>query len=113
MQEKGFIGPYRILVHTGSYADPFDNKVKRYVPEDAVLLLSNHIEGIKHFGAIKDRQAKLRAVPYFVKSVETQDPSNLYLLAQSAPLLVPKRINGSAIVHGPLMEKSFSPKSWR
>jgi hypothetical protein len=98
MQEKGYIGAYKICVHTGTYTDPFDNKMKRYVPENSVLLLSKHVEGTKHFASIRDRSCQMKAVPYFVKAIETQDPSNLYFLAQSAPLLVPKRINASSIV---------------
>ena len=98
MQEKGYLGSYKIVVHSGTYSDPFDNKVKHYVPENGVLLLSNHVEGVKHFGAIKDRKFDLRATPYAVKSIETEDPSNLYLLAQSAPLLIPKRINSTSLI---------------
>jgi hypothetical protein len=98
MQEKGFFGSYKILVHMGTYVDPFDNQTKHYVPEDSVILLSSSLEGIRHFGAIKDRSAQMRAVPYFAKTIEVEDPSALYVLAQSAPLLVPRRVNASMCV---------------
>lgn len=90
---KGAIGEYKIYVHSGKYEDPHLSQVKPFVPDNAVLALSNQIEGIKHFGAIKDFEADLQAVPFFVKKIVKDDPSALFLLAQSAPLLIPTRVN--------------------
>lgn len=53
------------------------------------------IDGVTHFGAIKDFKAGLKAVPIFAKSWEEENPSGMMLLTQSAPLVVPQRINAS------------------
>jgi hypothetical protein len=98
MQDKGYFGSYRVLVHMGSYVDPFDGQAKSYIPDCHILLLSPSVEGIRHFGAIKDRSAQMQAIPYFAKKYEVEDPSALFLLAQSAPLLVPRRVNASMCV---------------
>jgi Phage major capsid protein E len=98
LQEKGTLGEFRLICHLGKYLDPNTNAYMPYVPEDSVLLLSSALDGVKHFGAIKDRSAQMRAMPYFVKSIEVEDPSALFILAQSAPLLVPQRPNASMCV---------------
>ena len=52
------------------------------------MLLSPGINGTKHFGKIKDRKAKIKAMRYFTKSVEVEDPSaHCISLLNSAPLV--------------------------
>lgn len=53
------------------------------------------IDGITHYGAIKDFKAGMQALPIFAKSWEEENPSGLQLLTQTAPLVVPQRINAS------------------
>lgn len=52
------------------------------------------IEGVQHFGAILDVDA-LRAMKYFPKSWTEEDPSRRFVMTQSAPLIVPGRVNAS------------------
>jgi hypothetical protein len=92
---KGLFGEYKVFVHMGKYSDPHLGQVKPFVSDTSVLLLSDHIEGTRHFGAIKDFKANLLSIPFFVKQIIKEDPSAMYLLAQSAPLLVPGRVNAS------------------
>ncbi len=92
---KGLLGEYKTFVHLGKYIDPHLGEVRPFVPDNTVLLLSDQIEGTKHFGAIKDFEANLQSVPFFVKKIVKDDPSALFLLAQSAPLLVPGKVNAS------------------
>jgi len=54
-----------------------------------------NIDGVTHYGAIKDFKAKMQALPIFAKSWEEENPSGLSLLTQTAPLVVPQRINAS------------------
>lgn len=51
--------------------------------------------GVRHFAAIKDEEAGFQPMEFFTKSWVTPDPSVRYLLMQSAPLMVPYRINAS------------------
>ena len=82
MRNLGTYGDFQMMVHTGWYKDPIDGQSKFYVPENSVMLLSPGINGTKHFGKIKDRKAKIKAMRYFTKSVEVEDPSALYIIAQ-------------------------------
>ena len=89
----GQIDGFQIYVYQDYYVD--DNNVEQpMLPLNTVLLLSPDMEGVRHFGAIKDHDS-LAAVPYFPKSWIEPDPSVRYLMLQSAPLMVPYRPNAS------------------
>ena len=53
------------------------------------------IQGVRCFGAIKDKRAGLAALPMFPKMWDVEDPSVTYTMTQSAPLMVPVEPNGS------------------
>ena len=89
----GGIDGFNFFVYQDWYVD--DNNVEQpMLPLNTVLLVSPQLEGVRHFGAIKDHDS-LSAVPYFPKSWIEPDPSVRYLMLQSAPLMVPYRPNAS------------------
>lgn len=90
---RGSLGQFNIWTYSGSYTDPEDNTSKTILPDYTVLLGGRGMDGVKHFGAIRDLRAGISAQQYFVKSWEEEDPSRRFLLMQSAPLLVPYRPN--------------------
>ncbi len=61
------------------------------LPSNTVLLGSSAVEGIRHFGAIRDEKAGYCPMQMFPKLWTTEDPAVRYLMMQSAPLLVPYR----------------------
>lgn len=91
----GTVDLWNVYVYSGWYVDPKDNIEKQIWPADKVALLSPQIQGVRCFGAIRDERAGLQAMPYFPKSWVQEDPSVRFLMLQSAPLLVPYRINAS------------------
>lgn len=62
-------------------------------PNDVVI--TGDVEGIRCFGAIMDRKAQWASLAMFPKMWEQEDPSGLFLMTQSAPLMVPGRPNAS------------------
>lgn len=92
---KGNIGNFDIWVYAGWYEHPDTAVVTPYLPANTVMVLGNDIEGTRAYGAIRDEAAGFQATPYFSKSWTEQDPAVRYLLLQSAPLIVPYRINAS------------------
>lgn len=88
-------GDYRLWVYSDKYTDPMTNTEKEVLPAGEVIMASREIEGVRHFGAIKDLKAGLQPRDYFVKSWEEEDPSVRYFLGQSAPLIAPYRPNGT------------------
>lgn len=89
----GSIDGYNLFVYADWYIDPADGQEKPVLPSHTVLLGGSRIEGVRAFGAIRDEEAGYQAMPIFVKSWVEKDPSVRYVLSQSAPLVVPTRIN--------------------
>jgi hypothetical protein len=88
-------GEYRFYVHSDKYTDPMTNQTVDVLPAGEVVMASREIEGVRHFGAIQDLKAGIQPRSFFVKSWEVEDPSVRYILGQSAPLIVPYRVNGT------------------
>lgn len=90
----GNIDGYNIYVYAGWYVD--DNNVEQpIIPSGTVLMGGAQIKGVRAFGAIRDEESGYQALPFYSKSWVEKDPSVRYLLMQSAPLVVPERVNAS------------------
>jgi hypothetical protein len=96
IQYKGSFGDYNVFVHYGTYLD--DGREKQFFDPGEALLIGKSIDGVRHFGAIKDRKAQLKAMPFFLKSWENEDPSHRYIMIQSAPLLVSYDPNAACLM---------------
>jgi Phage major capsid protein E len=91
----GTIYGFNIYVYSAWYVDPADGTEKPILPAGSCILTSPALEGVKAYGAIRDEEAGLQSMPYFVKSWIEPDPSVRFLMMQSAPLVVPYRPNAS------------------
>jgi hypothetical protein len=89
----GNVDGFNVFVYSGWYVDPADGVEKTILPIGTVLLCSPAMEGVRAYGAIRDEEAGLQPVPYYVKSWVEPDPSVRFIMLQSAPLLVPYRPN--------------------
>jgi hypothetical protein len=83
-----------IYVYSEVYVDDTGAEIQLMDPRD-VVLTSPAIAGVRAFGAIMDARAGLRALQYFPKMWEQEDPSVVYTMTQSAPLMVPTFPNAS------------------
>ena len=92
---QGMVDQFAIYTYSGWVVDPVTDVQSPILPTFTVLgAAGDAVEGVRHFGAILDHDA-LVAESYFAKSWLEQDPSIRYLLMQSAPLLVPYRVNAT------------------
>lgn len=92
---QGTIDGFNIYTYSGWYVDPATGTETSYLPAGTVIGAAGQaVEGVRNYGAILDHDS-LQAVPYFTKSWLENDPSTRYLLTQSAPLLVPYRVNAT------------------
>ena len=96
VQYKGNDGTFDYWVYADWYLPDTETGENETVmlPSGTVIGVSD-IEGVRHFGAIKDEEAGFQAREYFSKSWVEKDPSIRLLLMQSAPLPVPYRVNGA------------------
>jgi hypothetical protein len=87
-------GGLEVWTYNDIYEDDAGNSVN-FLDQDTVVLTSPAVEGVRAFGAIMDRRIGWAATPMFSKMWEQEDPSALYLMTQSAPLMIPTRPNAS------------------
>ena len=92
------IGDLEIWVYQSWFNDPDTDAQVPYLPPYTVILTGPDLEGTRCYGAIKDAEAGFQAVPYFAKSWDDEDPAVRYMMLQSAPLIVPYRVNASMCV---------------
>ena len=87
-------GGLEVWTYNDIYEDASGNAVN-FLNQDTVVLTSPAVEGVRAFGAIQDRRAGWAPSAMFPKMWEQEDPSGLYLMTQSAPLMIPTRPNAS------------------
>lgn len=91
----GSIGDFDFWVYNDVYVDD-DGTSKTVLPNYSVVMGSQSLlEGTRCYGVIQDEKANYKASRYFSKSWLEEDPAVRWLLAQSAPLIVPYRPNAS------------------
>lgn len=94
VSRKGEIGSFTIWVYDDTYIDDNDTE-QNILPSGTVIGVSRQLEGTRHFGAIKDEANDFEAVDIFSKSWVEEDPSVRWVLSQSAPLVVPYRVDAA------------------
>jgi hypothetical protein len=95
----GFFGEYPLFVYDHTYVDPETNQVMKGMPDNTVSFIAGSaVEGVQHFGVIKDLEANVEPMMSFTKSWVKKDPSIRILLMQSAPLMVPYRVNSAVTI---------------
>lgn len=87
-------GRVEIYTYNEQYEDAAGNTVDYMSPYD-VIGTGGGIQGVRCFGAIRDKRAGLQALPIFPKMWDQEDPSLTYTMSQSAPLMVPANTNNS------------------
>jgi Phage major capsid protein E len=88
-------GAIECWVNTAKYIDPDDGTEKYMQDQDTVVGVSEMVQGIRCYGAIRDKGARFQALSRFPKMWDEEDPSVTYLMTQSAPLMVPKQPNAT------------------
>ncbi|MGC4052931.1 MAG: major capsid protein [Paludibaculum sp.] len=89
----GTVDGFNIWVYHGTYKDAA-GAMQKMLPDNTALLVGD-LMGTQAYGAILDEEAGIQALPFFTKSWVTPDPSRRWILTQSAPLIVPYRVNAS------------------
>ncbi len=96
LQYKGQYGGYRIWKYVGFYTA--SNGTETATMEGGYALCVGQIDGVQHHGAIQDEESGMQPLEIFPKSWITPDPSVRWIMSQSAPLVVPRRINACGVI---------------
>jgi hypothetical protein len=83
-----------LYVYSDSYEDNQGTSVPMMGTND-VVATSGAVSGVRAFGAIMDKKANWEPRPIFPKMWEQEDPSGLFIMTQSAPLMIPGRPNST------------------
>ncbi|KAF1027078.1 MAG: hypothetical protein GAK29_00884 [Acinetobacter bereziniae] len=92
---KGRWGQYDLWVYNDWYVDPVDDVEKPMLVDGTVLMTGADLMGTRAFGVILDPAFAYGSLAYAPKMWLNQDPPQLFLMMQSAPLVIPSRVNAS------------------
>ncbi|SIT50445.1 Major head protein [Paraburkholderia piptadeniae] len=90
----GHWGQWDLWVYTDWFVD--DNDVEQpMLPEGGLIMSGPDMTGTRAFGQILDPEFSYEAMPYAPKTWVEKDPAQRLILMQSAPLVIPSRVNAS------------------
>ena len=93
-QFKGVWGQYNLWLYNDWYVD--DNNVEQpMLPDGSVIVAGPDLMGTRAFGQILDPDFAYGPLPYAPKSWVEKDPAQRLLLMQSAPIVIPSRVNAA------------------
>jgi len=86
-------GQFDLYVYNEWYVDPVTDIEYPMLPDGMILMGSDALEGIRAFVTIKDPTFNYGALAYAPKMWRENEPAQLYMMMQSAPLVIPSRVN--------------------
>jgi Phage major capsid protein E len=92
---KGQWGQYNLWVYNDWYIDPVSGVETPMVPDGTVIMSGPTLMGTRAFGMIMDPAFNYAAMPYAPKTWLNEDPAQRFLMMQSAPIVIPSRVNAS------------------
>lgn len=91
----GRIGVTEIYIYNDNYEDT-DGTIRPLLPDYTVIAgAPSAFEGTPCYGAIQDPRNAYGAARLFSKNWIDEDPAGEFVMTQSAPIFVPKRINAA------------------
>lgn len=89
---KGKWGQYDLWVYNDWYVD--DNNIEqRMIPDGTIIMCGPDMMGTRAFAQIVDPAFNYGALAYAPKTWVENDPAQRFLMMQSAPLVIPSRVN--------------------
>lgn len=100
---KGKWGQYDLWLYNDWYIDG-NNVEQPMLPDGMIVMSGPMLMGTRAFGMIKDPKFAYGAMAYAPKTWIQEDPAQQMLMLQSAPLVIPSRVNASlaALVCDPI-----------
>ena len=87
-------GTYDLWIYSDWFVD--DNNVEHPLLPDGGLIMSGpDLMGTRAFGMILDPEFNYQSSPFAPKTWVEKDPAQRVLLMQSAPLMIPSRVNAA------------------
>ncbi|RQT74757.1 major capsid protein [Burkholderia cepacia] len=91
---KGVWGNYNLWLYNDWFVD--DNNVEQpMIPDGTVIMSGPDLQGTRAFGMIIDPQFNYASLPFAPKTWLKEDPAQRFLMMQSAPIIIPSRVNAA------------------
>lgn len=88
----GSIGSFDFWVYQEIYKTD-GGVIAKLIPDNSVTMVGMHLEGVQAHGAIMDPTARFVAMEVYPTNWVDDDPPIEFLMTQSAPLVVPARVD--------------------
>ncbi|MBE0152709.1 major capsid protein [Serratia fonticola] len=92
---KGRWGQFDLWLYNDWFIDPLDEIEKPMIPDGTVIMSGADLMGTRAFGAILDPAFNYGPMAFAPKSWLEHDPAQRFLMMQSAPLVIPSRVNAA------------------
>lgn len=90
----GHWGQYDLWVYNDWFVN--DNNIETPMLTDGMVIMCGpNLLGTRAFGMIKDPAFNYKSLPYAPKTWVQEDPAQRYIMMQSAPIVIPSRVNAS------------------
>lgn len=92
---KGRWGNFDLWLYNDWFIDPDDNIEKSMLTNGNLIMSGEQLMGTRAFGAIMDPAFVYGAMAFAPKSWLQEDPAQRFIMMQSAPIVIPSRVNAS------------------
>lgn len=92
---KGRWGNFDLWLYNDWFINPLTNLEEPMLPDGAVLMASPELMGTRAYGMIMDPAFNYGPMAYAPKTWLNHDPAQRFLLMQSAPVVIPSRVNAA------------------
>lgn len=86
-------GRYNLWQYNDWYVDPDTDAENPMIPDGTFIMCGKQMMGTRAFGVIYDPAFNYGPLPYAPKMWVEQDPAQTIVMVQSAPLVIPSRVN--------------------
>lgn len=95
VEQVASFGGLDFYVYSDYYQDPVDGSQVNFMSPKDIVMTGPNLQGVRAFAAILDPNANFAPVSIFPRQFRSDDPPVLFIMTQSAPLMVPVNPNAS------------------
>ncbi|MFK3911366.1 major capsid protein [Enterobacter cancerogenus] len=92
---KGRWGNFDLWLYNDWFINPLNNQEEPMIPDGAVLMTGAELMGTRAYGVILDPAFNYGPMAYAPKTWLMEDPPQRILMMQSAPIVIPSRVNAA------------------
>lgn len=91
---KGIWGQFNLWLYNDWFVD--DSNVEQpMIPDGTLIMTGPDLDGTRAFGMIIDPQFNYASLPFAPKTWVKEDPAQRFMMMQSAPIIIPSRVNAA------------------